>query len=187
MDFFRRLRSDFEGWFSKLSPRERGLVSLAGLAVALFVAFLVVFKVQRAIAAREARIEQKTQDLAQVGKLAQGYRQVQAERTALEAKLKGPPVQLMSYVAQTGQRLGIEVNDLRPSQSAATSASDKVVEDTVEVSLAKLDLPRLAQLLQELERGTGIVKVRRLAVRTRNDDPNAVDVTIVVATYQLKS
>jgi hypothetical protein len=30
------------------------------------------------------------------------------------------------------------------------------------------------------------VKVRRLALRTRNDDPMAVDVTIVVATYQLK-
>src|SRR6185369_17894815 len=186
MDFFRRLRSDLEAWFSKLSQRERGLVSLAAVAVALFVAFLVALKVQRGIAAREARIDQKTQDLAQVGKLAQGYRQVQAERQQLEAKLKGPPVQLMSYVAQTGQRLGIEVNDLRPSQSSA-SASEKVVEDTVEVSLAKLDLPRLANLLQELERGAGIVKVRRLAIRTRNDDPNAVDVTIVVAAYQLKA
>jgi hypothetical protein len=30
------------------------------------------------------------------------------------------------------------------------------------------------------------VKVRRLAVRTRNDDPNAVDVTLVVAAYQMK-
>jgi hypothetical protein len=28
--------------------------------------------------------------------------------------------------------------------------------------------------------------VRRLALRTRSDDPNAVDATIVVATYQLK-
>jgi len=186
MDIFRRLRADLEAWFSKLSQRERGLVSLAAVAVALFVAFLVALKVQRGIAAREARIDQKTQDLAQVGKLAQGYRQVQAERQQLEAKLKGPPVQLMSYVAQTGQRLGIEVNDLRPSQSSA-SASEKVVEATVEVSLAKLDLPRLANLLQELERGAGIVKVRRLAIRTRNDDPNAVDVTIVVAAYQLKA
>jgi general secretion pathway protein M len=187
MDFFRQLRSDFEAWFSTLAPRERGLVSLAGIAVGLFVAFLVAVKVQRGIASREVRIEQKTEDLAQIGKLAQGYRQVQAERAQLEAKLKGPPVQLMSYVAQTGQRLGIEVNDLRPNQSAATSASDKVVEDTVEVSLAKLDLPRLAQLLLELERGAGVVKVRRLAIRTRNDDPNAVDVTILVATYQIKS
>jgi general secretion pathway protein M len=92
----------------------------------------------------------------------------------------------MSYVAQTGQRLGIEVNDLRPGAAAPGTTAGKVVEDTVEVNLAKLELPKLATLLQDLERGPGVVKVRRLAVRSRNDDPAAVDVTIVVATYSLK-
>ena len=187
METFRRIRANAQAWFSSLAPRERVMVAAAGLAVALFVVFMVLTKIQRGIDAREARIDQKTQVLAQVGKLAAGYRQAQAERNALEAKLKGPPLQLMSYVAQTGQKLGIEVNDLRPGSAAATSSTDKVVEETVEVNLAKLDLPRLAQLLQELERGPGIVKVRRLAVRTRNDDRNAVDVTLVVATYQLKA
>jgi len=186
MEFFRKLRADLESWFGGLAPRERVLVSLAAVAVALFVAFLVGVKVQRGIAAREARIDRKTSDLPQVGKLAQGYRQVQQERATLEAKLKGPPVQLMSYVAQTGQRLGIEVNDLRPSQSSGSGANEKVVEDTVEVTVPKLEVAKLAKLVQELERGPGIVKVRRLALRTRNDDPNAVDATIVVATYQLK-
>jgi general secretion pathway protein M len=186
MEFFRKLRADFEAWFGGLAPRERALVSLAAVAVALFVAFLVATKVSRGIAAREARIDRKTTDLSQVGKLAQGYRQVQQERTALEAKLKGPPVQLMSYVAQAGQRLGIEVNDLRPGQSSGTGVNEKVVEDTVEVTVPKLEVGRLARLLQELERGPGVVKVRRVALRTRNDDPNAVDATIVVATYQLK-
>ncbi len=185
METLHRLRADLEAWFAKLAPRERVLVSAAALAVALFIVFLVGTKVQRGISAREARIDQKTQDLAQVGKLAQGYRQVQLERTQLEAKLKGPPVQLMSYVAQTGQRLGVEVNDLRPAQSAA-AAGDKLVEDTVEVTVPKLDLPRLARFLQDLERGPGVVKVRRLALRTRNDDPTSVDVTFLVATYQLK-
>ncbi len=61
-----------------------------------------------------------------------------------------------------------------------------MTEDSVEVSLAKLDLPRLSSLLGELERGPGIVKVRRLAVRGRSDDPAAVDVTLVVSTWQMK-
>ncbi len=186
MEPLRKLRADLEAWFSRLAPRERVMVSAAAASVFAFVLFLVFTSVQHRIAAREASIDRKTLVIAQVGKLAQGYRQVQADRAQLEAKLKGPPLQLMSFVAQTGQRLGIEVNDLRPGTPAATGAADKVVEDTVEVNLAKLDLPRLATLLQELERGPGVVKVRRLALRTRSDDPNAVDVTIVVATYQLK-
>ena len=187
MEFFRRLKANAEAWFASLAARERVMVTAAALAIGFFVVFMVLTKVQRGIGARESRIDQKTQVLAQVGKLAAGYRQAQAERNQLEAKLKGPPLQLMSYVAQTGQKLGIEVNDLRPGTAAAGSSGDKVVEDTVEVNLAKLDLPRLSQLLQELERGPGVVKVRRLAVRTRNDDRNTVDVTLVVATYQLKA
>jgi general secretion pathway protein M len=186
MEQLRKWKADLEAWFSRLAPRERVMVSAAALAVAAFILFLVFTKVQRGISAREANIERKTEVIAQVGKLAQGYRQAQAERAQLEAKLRGPPLQLMSFVAQTGQRLGIEVNDLRPGTPGAASAGDKVVEETVEVNLAKLELPKLASLLQELERGPGVVKVRRLALRTRSDDPNAVDATIVVATYQLK-
>jgi general secretion pathway protein M len=186
METFRKLRSDLEAWFARLAPRERVMVSLAGVALAAFVLYIGFVKVQRGITARENSIDRKTQVLAQVGKLAQGYRAVQAERAQLEAKLKGPPLQLMSFVAQTGQKLGIEVNDLRPGAANPGSAGDPVVEDTVEVNLAKLDLPRLAALLQDLERGPGVVKVRRLALRGRNDDPAAVDATILVATYHLK-
>jgi general secretion pathway protein M len=186
METLRKWRVALEAWFTRLSARERVMVSLAGVALAAFFLFIGYTSVQRGIRAREASIDRKTQVLAQVGKLAQGYRAAQAERMQLEAKLKGPPVQLMSFVAQTGQRLGIDVNDLRPGQAAPGNATDRVVEETVEVNLPKLELPKLASLLQEIERGPGVVKVRRLALRSRNDDPTAVDVTIVVATYQLK-
>ncbi len=185
MERLRRILGDAEAFFARLSARERVMVSAAGGALVLFVLSLVSLGVSRAIAAREARIDQKTEVLAQIGQLSQAYRRAQSERAMLEARLKGPPVQLMSTLSQTGARLGIEVNDLRPGQQAATG-SDKVVEDSVEVSLAKLDLPRLAALLTELERGAGIVRVRRLAIRTRSDDPAAMDVTLVVSTWQMK-
>lgn len=185
MERLRKLLGDAEAFFARLSPRERVLVSAAAGAVALFALLLASMSVSRAIAAREGRIEQKTEVLSQIGQLAQAYRRAQSERAMLEARLRGPPVQLMSMVSQVGARLGIEVNDLRPGQQAATG-SDKVVEDSVEVSLAKLDLPRLAALLTELERGPGIVRVRRLAIRGRSDDPAAVDVTLVVSTWQMK-
>lgn len=186
METLRKLRADLEAWFAGLAPRERTMVSAGAVAVVAF-AFLMTFAgVQRGISAHEAAIDRKTQVLAQVGKLAQGYRQAQAERAQLEAKLKGPPLQLMSFVAQTSQRLGIEVNDLRPGAASPGGAGESVVEQTVEVNLARLELGKLSALLQDLERGPGVVKVRRLSLRTRNDDPTAVDATILVATYQLK-
>jgi general secretion pathway protein M len=178
------LRADAEAFLARLSPRERVMVSLAAGAVALFALMLVSMRVSGAIRAREGRIADKTQVLSQVGQLAQGYRRAQADRALLEAKLK-TKVPLMSFVSQTGTRLGIEVNDLRPGQQQGDKG-DKVSEESVEVSFPKLDLMKLTALLTELERGPGIVRVRRIAVRGRNDDPAAVDVTLVVATWEMK-
>lgn len=185
MDRLRRLRADVEAWLAKLSPRERVLVTVAALGVALFAVWLVSFQISRGVSAREARIQDKTRVLSQVGKLAEGYRRQQAERQAVETRLKGPPVQLLSFISQTGTTLGVEVTDLRPTTSPGEL--EGLREEAVEVNLARVDLGRLARLVQALERGPGVVKVRRLRITTRGDDPQLVDATIVVSTYQLKA
>jgi general secretion pathway protein M len=185
MERLRRLRADVETWLGTLSARERLMVTAAALAVTVFFVWLVAHQIGAGISAREARIEQKTKVFSQIGKLAEGYRRRQAERQTIEARLKGAPVQLMSHIAQTGATLGIQVNDLRPS--GAPSDSEGLREEAVEVNLARIELQKLATLLQSLERGAGVVKVRRIRVTTRADDPALVDATIVVATYQLKT
>ena len=108
METWKRLRADAEAWLGKLSPRERLMVTAAAL-VGRRVRHLARRRTRSAsgIAAREARIEQKTKVLSQVGKLAEGYRRREAERKALEARLKGSPIALMSHISQAGATLGI--------------------------------------------------------------------------------
>ena len=184
MERLRKLRADVEAWLGTLSGRERLMVTAATLAVAVFVMWLVAHQIGAGISAREARIEQKTKVLSQIGKLAEGFRRRQAERQAVESKLAGPAVQLMSHISQAGATLGIQVNDLRPS--GAPADTEGLREEAVEVNLARIDLQKLAMLLQSLERGAGVVKVRRIRLSTRADDPALVDATLVVSTYQLK-
>ncbi len=185
METWRRLRADAEAWLGKLSQRERLMVTAAALGVAVFSIWIVSSAIGGAITAREGRIEQKTKVLSQIGKLAEGYRRREADRKAFEARLRGSPVALMSHISQTGASLGIPVNDLRPS--AAPAEAEGLREESVEVNLARIELSRLAALLQSLERGAGVVKVRRIRVTTRSDDPALVDATLLVSTYQLKS
>jgi len=185
METWKRLRADAEAWVAKLSPRERLMVTATAFAVALFFIWIVSSAIGSTITAREARIEQKTKVLSQVGKLADGYRRREAERKAIESRLRGSPVALMSHISQTGASLGIAVNDLRPS--TAPAETEGLREESVEVNLARIELSRLAALLQSLERGAGVVKVRRIRVTTRSDDPALVDATLLVATYQIKS
>ena len=184
MERLRQLRAELEAYLSRLSPRERLMVGGAGGAIALFLVLMISFGISRSITNREKRIEEKTQLLAQVGKLTQGYRAAEAARRGLESKLQGPPTQLISFVTQITNRLSIPApEDLR---NLPSGGSDKVREEQVEVNLPKLELPRLARLLEELERGSGIVKVRYLRVSTTSADPNVVDVTMRVSTFQLK-
>jgi general secretion pathway protein M len=185
MERLKQLRAAVETWLAQLAPRERVLVSVAAAAVALFTVSLVASRVSSGISAREARIEEKTKILSQIGKLAAGYRVAQAERQQIESRLKGQQVQLISHVAQTGATLGVDVNDLRPS--GAPTESNGLVEESVEVNLVRIELAKLARLVQALERGPGVVKVRRLRVSTRTDDPLLVDASIVVSTYTLRS
>lgn len=185
MDTLKRLRAEAEAWLGKLSPRERVMVTAAAAAVVLFLVWMISRSIGAGIDAREAHIEQKTRVLSQIGKLAEGYRRREASRKELEVRLKGSPVALMSHISQAGASLGIQVNDLRPS--TVPSDVDGLREESVEVNLAKIELTRLAALLQNLERGAGVVRVRRLRVTTRSDDPALVDATLVVATYTLKT
>jgi general secretion pathway protein M len=184
MERLLRLRAELLAWLGKLSPRERVMVSAAAVAVLLFVGSLVSLRISSSISAREQRIEDKTRVLSQVSKLAAGYRQRQAERQAMEARLKGPPVQLLSYISQQGTAMQIDVGDLRPVTAPGETEGFK--EDAVEVNLARVDLGKLARFLQALERGQGVVKVRRIRLNTRADDPRQVDATFTVSAYQLK-
>jgi general secretion pathway protein M len=185
MERLRKLRAAVEAWVASLASRERIMVGAAAAAVAIFTVWLTSMQVGSAMRAREERIAQKTRVLSQFGKLADGYRRRQAERNALEARLRAQPVPLMSHIAQAGTALGIEVNDLRPT--GAPDELEGLREESVEVNLARIDLSRLAQLLQSLERGAGVVKVRRIRLTTRQDDPALVDATLVVSTYQPRS
>ena len=184
MERLRALRAELVAWLGKLNPRERVMVSAAAAAVALFAVWLVSMRIGSGLTARESRIADKTRVLSQISKLAEAYRERQAQRAALEARLKGSPVQLLSYISQQGAQQQVEVGDLRPSPSP--TELEGLREDDVEVNLARVELGRLAHFLQSLERGQGVVMVRRLRITARADDPNLVDATFTVAAYQLK-
>lgn len=179
-----RLRNQLEPWFNRLTPRERVLVTAAGAAVVAFAVLMVVTRISSATNASQRRIEEKTRVLSQVGQLADVYRRAQADRLALDARLKAATVPIMTHISQTGQAFGIEVGDLRPT--GTPEETNGIVAESVEVNLPRIDPAKLGRFLQAVEGGQGVVRVRRVRLGTRSDDPKVVDATIVVSNFQLK-
>ncbi len=171
-----------EQYLARLSARERLLV---GAATATFLAAVIAvgtLAFSRAIRRREETIETKSKALADIGALASTYRERDMRRRRLEDRLR-TPVKLFTFIDDISKQQGVEIGDMQDRGS--TTGSDKISESVVEFDLSKLTLDKLTAFLNAIEHGPHLVKVKKIRVRTRLDDPNSVDVSLTVATYSM--
>jgi type II secretory pathway component PulM len=179
-------RSQFErlgaAWAS-LSHRERRMLGLMALAAVLFVAALGFTSMRRAINAHESSIAYKRSTMERVAVLAEGYREAEVARQRIESRIKGTPVRLFSYLEDLAKKQNIELGDMQDRGS--DSAGEGITRSTVEVSFARIDLRSLTGFLNAIEKSQQLVKVEKLRMRGRSDDPNSLDATITVSTYSL--
>jgi len=179
-------RSQFErlaeAWAS-LSLRERRLIALMAVAAVVFVGALGFNALRRNIAVREANIALKKQQMEQIGVLAEGYREAEMARQRIEARIKGTPVRLFSYLEDLAKKQQITLGDMQ--DRGTDTIGDGITRNTVEVSFARIDLRSLTAFLNEIEKSQQLVKVEKLRMRGRSDDPNALDAAVTVSTYSL--
>lgn len=184
MNKIRDLLSQAEQFFTRLSPRERVLVSGLGGVVVVCTLLLVGLGFSRAVHRRQQSIEDKTKALAEIGNLASTFRERDLRRRQLEERLR-VPVKLFSYIDDLSRKQGIEIGDMQDRGS--TTGTDKITQSVVEFDLNKLTLDKLTNFLNAIEHGPHLVKVTKIRLRTRLDDPNAVDASLSVATYSVGS
>ncbi|WP_373045547.1 type II secretion system protein GspM [Vulgatibacter sp.] len=178
-DQFERLSA---AWAS-LSHRERRMLGLMAAAAAVFVVALGFTSLRKNINTREAAIATKTQSMEQVVQLAEGYREAEQARQRIEARIKGTPVRLFSYLEELAKKQELSLGDMQ--DRGTDSVGDGISRSTVEVSFARIDLRSLTGFLNEIEKSQQLVKVEKLRVRGRSDDPNALDAAVTVSTYSL--
>jgi general secretion pathway protein M len=169
-----------EQYLARLSTRERVLV---GIAVAVFLSLgliVIGFSLSGAISRREASIREKGKALQEIWSLAATYKERDARRKQLEEKLR-VPVKLFTYIDELSKKQGVEIGDMQDRGN--TTGADKVTEAVVEFDLSKLTLDKLTNFLNAIEHGPHILKIKKIRLRTRLDDPNSVDVSLAVATY----
>ncbi|MFN7134163.1 MAG: type II secretion system protein GspM, partial [Myxococcales bacterium] len=101
----------------------------------------------------------------------------------VEARLRGSNVRLFSYLEELARRQSLEIGGMNDKGSQAIGES-KINEQAVEVTFTRISLDKLVKFLQEVEGGGGIVKITRLQIRPRKDEP-VIDAWLTVTTYQM--
>jgi hypothetical protein len=182
MNRLRQLISDASAAYGRLTARERGLVALASGAVVLLLIGLISLTVSSAFSRREARIRGKSVQLEEIAKLTAGYRADEMRRQELERRLRDNKTKLFSYLDDLAKRQRIEIGGMTDKGTAPLA--EKVVESSVEVTFTRISLEKMIKFLQEVESGQGLVKVTRLQLRPRSDEP-VLDAWLVLTTYTL--
>jgi len=173
----------------RLSSRDRNLLALMGVAIALFVVFLVGHGLSAATAKHEARIKLKQTQLREVAQLTRGYREAELQRTDIERKLRDHAVRnLFSYLEDLGKKDGLDIGGMtdKGSTSASDDKSSKIMKSSVEVTLTHVQISQLTKFLNDVETNPGMVRVTRLQIRPREDEA-VLDAWFTVSTYYLKS
>ena len=168
--------------FGNLAARERLLVSIVGVILAATVLWLGV--VQPVLAAG-ARVEQRVtlaEQLELMKRLRREFDDVHHRLTVVEERIgKGSKGNLRTTLETLARQAAVTIESMEPQ---ASPANDRYRETKVEVGLKQVTLPQTVRYLHEIESTEQVLSVKALRIRTRVDQPDLLDVTFTVSSFE---
>ena len=168
MNRLRRLLGDLDGYYQKLTARERNLVIMLGAGFAVMLVFLIGLGFSTAaIRHRQSVVEGKTKALAQLGTLASTLCGACARfAQQLEQRLKNP-VKLFTLLTATRSPRSKAWTSVTCSDRGSVTGSDKITESLVEFDLNKMTLDRLTRFLAAIEQNPQMAKIKKMSACAR--------------------
>ena len=170
---------------AKMTDRERKLVFLtAGVAVVLVVV-VVGWLIGGAIEAREKRITIRKDEIAQVEALRVDYDAAVSRQKAAENRIRtAASTSLFSLLQKSAADVGLSLTDLQERRIPVKDS--ELTEVTVDVNLKEISVDKLVTLLEKIEGRSsgGVIKVTKLKVKTRFDNPEILEAALTVSTWK---
>lgn len=174
--------------FARLSEREKRLVLVTGTVGVIFVGFLVVTAINSALDSRQKRVSMRKDEIAQLEVLRERYHDAQEAEKKSSAQLRANSQSLFTLVQKASTEVGLPVPDLQERRTPVKDAAD-LQEVSVDVNMKEISVDKLTTLLEKIEgkRSDGIVKVTKLKVKTRFDNPEMLEANLTVSTWRSSS
>lgn len=173
---------------SRLSPRERVLV----IAASIFISGALVYGVlvdPLLSKQRDYRTWSKgaLDDLVQFRMLAKQYHEVESSLKDIERRVSTgrSGSSLLSAMEADARKLGLadRIASMKPFTNDLESG---MVQTSVEMRIEKINLRELVGFLETVEKGSNMVKTGRLRIKSRFDDPELLDATILVSALETR-
>jgi len=154
--------------FGNLAPRERLLVSIVGVILAATLLWLGIVQPLLAVGARvEQRVVLAEQQLELMKRLRREFDDVNHRLTAVEQRIAdGSKGNLRTTLETLARQAAVTIESMEPQ---ASPANDRYRETKVEVGLKET---------------RQVLSVKALRIRTRVDQPDLLDVTFTVSSFE---
>lgn len=164
--------------YQKLEPRERVLVRILGVVVAVFLAYNLVYApIVGALGGLSSRIEQRQRDALEVAHMMRTYWQLQADLATMRKRTvpAGGDFSLFSVIEQalTAAPGKDKIGSITPADKQIPGG---LTQHTVEVRLNALNLGQIVDMLYGLQTMSVPVTVSDLHITRRTQDPHTFDV-----------
>jgi general secretion pathway protein M len=182
------LLSQLSLWFSRLTEREKRLVILTGgVAVIIFLAISVTLA-GNALEKREKRVNLRRTEIAQLDALRERYQEAVQSEERSKRRITSNTASLFTLLQKSAAEIGMPLSDLNEKRTPLKDSPD-VTEVTVDLTLKEISVDKLATLIEKIEgrRNDGVVKITKLKVKTRFDNPEMLEVSMTVATWKASS
>ncbi len=166
-----------------LSASERRLLGVAGAIITFVVVWLAV--VQPVLGARRnaaARVETAQRQLAVVQRLRAEFDEVNGRLSSVEERIaRGPRGNIFTLLETLATRSAVKVESMEPQTPLS---SEEYRETKVEVVLKSVTLGQAVNYLHQIESAEQLLSVKSLRMRTRRDNPQLMDVTFTVSSFE---
>lgn len=167
----------------RMSQRERMMIGLLGLTIAVLMLLGGWFFVHRGLSGLSERNDAMRQALRDIERKRGAYLQARAKLAALEARIGSTPLPLAGFLEQAAKDTGIDIRETNPR--APETLGKKYVQQSMDVRLSKVPLEPLLKFMRRLEQSpTNLVLVTQLFIRARDDKHVDFDVDMTVSTYE---
>lgn len=172
-------------WFSRLSERERRLVLLTSAVAAVLVILLGMTLMNSALDKRKKRVALRRDEIAQLEALRGRYQEAVQTQDRAKSRIASNTGSLFTLLQNAASEVGIPLTDLNERRTPVKDAPD-LTEVSVDLTLKELSVDKLNTLLEKVEgvRNEGVVKVVKLKVKTRFDNPELLEANMTVATWK---
>jgi len=169
---------------SNMSDRERQLVALLAVTFVVLVLGGGIWWASGKLDGMEHRVREARSTLKQIQALETQYKEAESKERQAEMRLRTNNTSLFSLLQKSAGQLGLTLNDLNERKTPVKGT--EITEVSVEVNLKQVSIDKLNTFLEKIEgvSSKSLVKVLKLKVKTRYDDPELLDVNMTVATWK---